>query len=392
MTPSVEITVRDGNSYVLQPQNPDREPTRRGDASVPPPVEAQEYSLDLAVVGSGRDQEQEVKQTEKHLYRRKFGGWYAKLPDKKLQGTRQIAAAPKSDLGEAPDNRSSKATSSNASPRSRSIYTYMFLKLPWKTETLQKKQRLVLHRFQADLVTDVAIPKQVTKKLKENGSLALAESPQKPILDDHESKKATVKSLGGNSNDAPVCSSQTTMSSSGGATVAVANGRGGIEKGASDSSIQTSPANRHGIKTAARDERESGAPAAPSGKVTHAYGESAAGDVYKNGTTFADTHSARLSRASSKGSKAATGVPSQPTHISPEQWRPSSSQSWTSQSLLWQHAKYENLSLGKLREQVLDCKSCGVSGSEHSLFDPHIIDRLEHDFEHSFVGGRYLGQ
>ena len=304
---SVESSVHYGSSYILEPQNPDREPTRREDTSVPPPVEAQEYSLDLAVAGNSGEREQEFKRVERYMYRRKFGGWYAKLPDQKLRGTRHIPATPQKVYRQVPNVRSSNGSGSSILPRSHSVYTYMFLKLPWNIEEVQKRQRLIFHRFQEDFVKDSTKPEQAASRQTRQ-------------------------------SDAPV---------------------------ALNNSLHM-----------------------PS-KTSRGYEVAEASAVHKENTTLAQTRS-RSPSATSEVTEGANKSSQQSARPSSEQHRQASCQSRTSQSLLWQHAQYGSPSLGKLREQIAFCKDYGVSESEHNLFDPHIIDRLEHDFEHSFAGGKYL--
>ena len=259
----------DGSSYVLEPQNPDREPTRREDSSAPAPFEAQQYSLDLTIVGNDGEKEQEFKQVEKHLYRRKFGGWYARLPDQKLRGTRHIPVALQTDNWKAPKQQSPKPEAGRGSQHLSGVCTHMFLKLPWKPEKSQKRQRLVFHRFQEDFVLHMSEQKRTTSGNVKNGNSVLTHFPP--------------------------------------------TGGGTTNEGNSNS-----------------------------------------------------------------------------VHPSSEQPKPSTCQSRTSQSLLWQHAEYKSLSISKFRKQVAICEDYGVSEGEHSLFDPHITDRLEHDFERSFTGGNYL--
>ena len=287
---SVPNLARNGSSYIVEPLNPDREPTRQEDAAAPAPVEAQVYSLDLNIIDEDGEPEQGFKQVGKHLYRRNFGGWYARVPDQKPQGSRSLPitaqdgpsnVAPQTNGGEP---AKSKPKEGRVSPQTSDSSISIFLRLPWETEKVGQKRKLVLHNFQEDFRGTVAHPKE------------------KPARDAKTRKSKKVKK--------------------------------------SKSHVGT-----------------------PGGSATNGPASTAHGaDV--------NIHDPPLQ--------------------STEARKPSVDRLWTSQSLLWQHAKYTNLSIDRLREQVKSCEPYGVSETEYSLFDPHVTDRLKHDFRGSQNGSSYL--
>ena len=287
VTPKVNDNILRGQvSYNRVSRNPDREPTNREDTAGPAPVEIQEYSLDLATIGEDGGPEQEFKQVESHLFRRNFGGWYARLPDQKVKNTRRIPAP-------GPDQKSK--TKVTQILNSSNTCTYMFFKLPWDTDgshqkrmgmqttrkdTLQKR-KLIFRRFQEDYVEGLSLPLRTPDSVRES---------------------------------------------------------------------QISPA-----------------------ATTHQNGGDAVND-------FATVDKL------AQGNVADGNAP----HLAPEQRQPSTCQSRTSQSMLWQHGEYRHPSLDKFKNQVAGCKEYGISQSEHGLFDPHIFERLKNDFRRDFDGGKYL--
>ena len=71
----------DGFDFTPSEKNPGNEPTRPRDVIQEPPTTVQEALLDLSASRGKENQDQVYDKTGHHIYQRKHGGWYARLPD-----------------------------------------------------------------------------------------------------------------------------------------------------------------------------------------------------------------------------------------------------------------------------------------------------------------------